>query len=353
MAGHLFPLDSSKRPANPVLRGVLLGLVNADESFIQNRVLPIAPTTADVLAGAEGYWTGVMRAYQDHTLFGDPNAREEVAPLEDVPTSIGAQLTSVSFRCREYARDALIPTSDIAKLNDTPSNSMAINAMSAYLSKVITEMMILRERRVAELFFTASNWTNNTTPGTKWDLATSDPIGDIETAVETVAGYGRMPNVCILGRQAYRTLRQSNPFLEFRSTDSDRSIMNAGRVGEVLRQDFGIQHTFVGRAVYNTDQTYTESGLSLSDIWGDNMWIGYLPMGNDGMPSSVGTPMGDGEVVVTPSAVARIVGKEWSTSELPEGAYAAKRARAVRVEHWEDLLVAQDFLGYLLTDVTT
>lgn len=122
-----------------------------------------------------------------------------------------------------------------------------------------------RESRVATATFTLANYltANRTTlVGTdQWsDHANSDPIDDIETALDTPL---IRPNIGVFGQATWRQL-STHPDIV---TGVHGVTASAGKVTEAQVADlFGIEEVIVGRAKYNS----AAKGLTVSygDVWG-------------------------------------------------------------------------------------
>ena len=87
---------------------------------------------------------------------------------------------------------------------------------------VTQKLMLKRESEFLGTFFVPSVWFNGgtsasagTTPGTKWDVATSDPITDIRLGIRTVQGItGFRPNRVLFSRDAWDTFLDNDAVLD-------------------------------------------------------------------------------------------------------------------------------------------
>lgn len=127
------------------------------------------------------------------------------------------------------------------------------------------------EVKVATKISACANWTNASNPGTKWDVDTSDPWGDIDTAVDKVRGtIGRHPNMMILSWSAWKALRNHPDLL-----DRIKYTRQSGRVESTdLAAWFGVDEVLLGGGIQDTAQEGATA--SISDIWGDMLWVGYV-----------------------------------------------------------------------------
>ena len=112
------------------------------------------------------------------------------------------------------------------------------------------QMMIRQERDWASKFFTTSVWGTDATPSTLWDASGSDPIGDIQTGVNTVlSNTGYLPNTLVLSYAAYKTLRNHSDFVDrYKYTSADS--ITPELIGKVL----DVPRVMVMKGVYNSAQ---------------------------------------------------------------------------------------------------
>ena len=105
------------------------------------------------------------------------------------------------------------------------------------------------ERRWAGDFFTTSVWNADTTPGTLWDVATSDPIADIEArALVVMENTGLRPNTLVLGAQTWSDGLKNHPDLLDRIKYTQRGIVTA----DLLAAALDLQRVLVATATSNT-----------------------------------------------------------------------------------------------------
>ncbi len=128
---------------------------------------------------------------------------------------------------------------------------------------------ILRERIAAGIAFSAtvfSGYTAALAAADRWDVSTSDPVGDAQDAIDLVQkATGERPNSLIVGYSVHKALRQHPAILEFLS----RTVRTTGLVSESdIAQALDIQNYYVGGAVANSaveGQTATNAY-----IWGNS-----------------------------------------------------------------------------------
>jgi len=126
----------------------------------------------------------------------------------------------------------------------------------------------------------ASNKKTLTGQGQFSDYAHSDPVAVIPAAKEAVRGQiGRKPNTALMGAAAYITLA-SHPQLLERIKYSQLGVVTV----ELMQTIFGISKIVVGEAV-----SMNKKGV-ISDVWGDNIILAYVPGVDDGQEPSIYEP---------------------------------------------------------------
>lgn len=110
------------------------------------------------------------------------------------------------------------------------------------------QMMIRQERDWASSYFTTGVWGNDSTPSTLWDATGSDPIGDIQTGINTVlSDTGYLANTLVLSYNAYKTLRNHPDFVDrYKYTSADS--ITPELIGKVL----DLPRVMVMKGVYNS-----------------------------------------------------------------------------------------------------
>lgn len=141
----------------------------------------------------------------------------------------------------------------------------------------VTEQLLLqKESDVAGLVFGNSVWSASANPagGLTWDNDSSDPLGDIETGVNTVATtIGREPNVGVMGRSVWSKLRNHPDIVDrikYGAGPGSPAVVTLQAVASL----FGLDKLLIGRALENTA---AESQTNvIAAIWGKLFWMGYV-----------------------------------------------------------------------------
>jgi len=176
-------------------------------------------------------------------------------------------LTTASYNCLPYAfakpvTDEERENADAALQPDITATEFATDAI-----------MIDKEIRVANLVTASTNWGTANIPGTLWENDNSDPWGDISLAKSGVVfNTGHLPNVAVLSWGVWRYLQNHPDFL-----DRVKYTRPSGRIEpEDLRSWFGFDKVLIGMSVQDT--ALEGQSASRSYVWGNDMWIGYVPM---------------------------------------------------------------------------
>lgn len=322
-----FPLDGNSRPVDPIVESLVTGYANAMGNFIAGRVLPAVPTL--------GQRTGTIMGADISNFFGNADADYKRAEGAAHHSDFGPKLTNQTFLTQEYAEKCGV---DWVKLSRSQL-PQSLQAMA--IARVQNNLMIAREARLSSLLGTGGNWTNTASPGTKWDAAGGDPVGDISTAIETVGGYGVRPNTMVVSRQARITLQQSPAILEFSATTGDRNKMSESGLRAKLAALFEIDADRIYYAEGRSNSASPGQTVSLGDIHDDYLWVGYL--------STVSVPF-EGGVELQPTAAARFEEFDWQMLQWDD---PDRKSLYTGISHSEQMKVVQAQLGYPLTNVTT
>lgn len=245
-----------------------------------------SPTIGDVHVDA--VLSGVSVKYTNEEMIGDQvlpvvNVKKESDKyykftrnwrLPQSKRAAGAEANEVewnvstdTYSCEEYALKDLIPD----RVRDNADNPLN---MDVDTTEYLTDLIQLgREKRVADLVFATGTYGSQTSAlagVNRWDdYAGSDPVGDVRTAKSVVhAASGKMPNVMIMGYQAYLKLLDHPDILE-RIKYTQKGIITA----DIIAQVFEVDRLLVGKALY--DSTQEGAAESLGYLWGKKVALLY------------------------------------------------------------------------------
>lgn len=238
---------------NSVLSGVSVMFEN--DEMVADQVLPVVSVQKD---------SDVYYKYTRNWRL-PKNSGKRAPGAEAAQVEWG--LTTSTYTCEEYALKDFV-TEKQRDNADTPLNPQVDT------TEAVTKLvMLLREKRVADVVTNSSNYTNNSSLGgtDQWsDSDDSDPIGDVRTAMNTVhKASGKTPNVMVVGKEVHNKLLDHPDILD-RIKYSQRGVVNE----DILAQVFDIDQYIVAKALY--DSSEESASESLAYIWGKNVALLYV-----------------------------------------------------------------------------
>lgn len=181
-------------------------------------------------------------------------------------------LSTGSYMCMERALSHVVPD-EVRKNADNPLKP------DRDATIFVTDLLQLgQEIRVADLISTngSTNWANSASPSTQWSNDASDPLGDVETGIETlVQNIAREPNKAIIGRQVWTKLR-NHPDLLDRIKGVERGVITP----EIMQGLMGIPKIGIGKSIKNTANDGAADSFSF--VWGKNMVMLWSPQRGEG-----------------------------------------------------------------------
>jgi hypothetical protein len=226
-----------------------------NEDYIADQIFP----TVAVAKQSDKYWLFPKSAWYR-------NEKSERAPGTRA-NRVDYDLTTASYVCINYALSKTVPD-EVRKNADNPLKP-DLEATEFVMDALLRGL----EKRVADKTTGGSAlWTTASTPSTQWSSDTSDPINDIEGVVNgIVSQIGRLPNVAVMSWDVWRYLK-NHPDLVDRVK---YTRPGAKPMPSDLMEWFGFKKVLIGTQLYDTG---SEGGTSsLAYIWGDAMWMGYVP----------------------------------------------------------------------------
>jgi hypothetical protein len=172
----------------------------------------------------------------------------------------GFGTSKTKYNCKEISQSTDLP-------DEIYANADSVLQIDKSKTDFCTEKIMLKKERMAEsLFMTTSNWDNSATPTNTWDdYVNSDPVTDIETAIDAL----EYCNTAIMAKDVWKKLKH-HPALLAKLSNNTKRILTPSDFQEL----FEIEKLFIGIARYNTElQGQT---ASYSDIWTKDMWLGYI-----------------------------------------------------------------------------
>lgn len=249
-------------------------------------------------------------------------------------TVSGYEISTATFTTERFAiaRDIADPI----RANADP----ALNLDAEAARWCAMQLNIEVERDWAATNFVTSVWNADTTPGTLWDVATSDPISDMEArALVMQENTGRRPNILILGAQSYSDGLKNHPDLLGRIKYTQRGIITPDLIAACL----DLERVIICQATRNT----ANEGASRS--------MDFIAGQDDALLAHVAPSPG----LMTPTAFQTFVWPEAGTTN--EFGVATKRYRRpeeyesdrVECELWFDNVVTSSLLGEFFSNVVS
>lgn len=197
-------------------------------------------------------------------------ATDEAKPRAPGAETVGGgyELSDVTYTLLEYPFHKDVPDEDLDN-SDEPLDPY-IDATLFCTEKV----EIARERKFAADLFKTGVWGTDNTTATKWSTAaTSDPLGDVDTAAGTIKKLrpvAKSQLSLLVGELVWEKLERHPQLID---------IVKYTQLGllspELVARALGIKRVIVGDAPYNTAaEGATESG---DYIWGKHALLYYMP----------------------------------------------------------------------------
>ena len=194
-------------------------------------------------------------------------------------------------------------------------------------------ILLRREKAAADLAQNAANYdaaNKITLAGTDQfsDYDNSDPIGVVDDGKEAIRSkIGKRPNTMVLGAATYKVLKE-HPALISKIQYSMKGIVTV----DLMKEIFDIKNIVVGEAIYANDAG------AFTDIWGDNIILGWVPEAATGEQRSEYEP--------SYGYTLRKKGMPEADTRMENGG----KLKVVRsTDNYEVMLVGAE-AGYLITD---
>ena len=157
----------------------------------------------------------------------------------------GYRLSSTSYECEEFAYAHELP--DEVRVN------MDLAGADQYSVKHVAQKLLIREDRMFySAFMQTSVWSNDSSPGTKWNSAGGTPIQDIRTGIRTVKNsIGYDANVGLVTRNVFDSLLDNADIIDRingMSTAAEPAVAN----NIALARIFGLEEVIVAESIYDS-----------------------------------------------------------------------------------------------------
>ena len=253
---------SNKRVVDPVLTNIARGYNNA--ALIGTMLFPVVSV--------------------DKECGKIPQFTKEAFKIYNTERAIRAKSNRISPEGRTSV-DFVLDEHDLEYPMDYREIDEDVTPLKIYATQVVTDGIGLRlEKLIADLSQNLSTYPSGNkvtlSASDQFTNASSDPFSIFDTAKEAVRGkIAKRPNVCVLGAQSYKALKNHPAVL-----DRIKYTQHAVITPELLRNLLDFEQLFVGDAV-SADDTGT-----FSDIWSDNAVVAYVPKAKTDLPRSYFEP---------------------------------------------------------------
>jgi len=272
------PSYSNLHPVDQILTNIVAEAIPSDSQLIAGRVME----QVDVPERS-----GTLLVEETRSFMGAPEADSRRAPGASRQSLSSFNRSSLTFKAEIHSFEDSIAMEDIED-SQYPGSEEERSAR-----KVRRALLLAQEKRCADLLFSTTEFTNNTTPGTKFDAAGAEPLSFLHDQLDILraANHGIVGDTLILGYDVFRALAR-NPEIRSFVGDASNGIASGNRilandaVIEVLRSVLNIPNVFVGSARRETAIPGATS--SEANIW-DGETIGlYIMRGSDAVAQKSG-----------------------------------------------------------------
>lgn len=286
-----------------------ISIAYRNENYIADQIFPAVPVnhiSNKYFIFTKADW------YRDEAKVRAPGTRAQ---------RVDYNISTANYTCIEYAVAKSVPD-EVVMNADTP-----LRPLQEATEYVTDKLQLRKEKAVADLVH-GTTWAASATPSTLWSNDTSDPVGDVNLAVDTVVtAIGRKPNRGVIGRGLWRHVLKHPDLL-----DRIRGAAGPGSPAILTQQTiaalFELDAILVGDAVI--DSAAEGATASRAYVWGAHLAIAYVSP----------TPG-----LMTPSAGYIFTFKNRVTNRYDE---AQEHAQVIEVlENWTQVLTATD-AGYLI-----
>jgi hypothetical protein len=293
--------------------------------------------------------SGTLLIENTRNFMGSPDLDLERAPGASRAMIGSFDRTNLTYKAKIYS------ASDSIAMEDIEDSQYPGSEEARIIRKVARTMKLAKEKRAADLLFTAGNFAAgskadaNAIPGgkgVKFNAAGAEPLSDLHIVKDLVFAnsHGINPDTLVLGREVFRELAR-NPEMRGYVGDATAGIasgnllLNDQAIIQVLQNVLGIPNVYVGAARRET----AVPGATSSEgyIWtGDQIFMGIMK-GSDAIVSKTGN------VKAMP-----VTALDFEYKDMIAGQYDSLDLirRYVWAEQVNQFKMVDSSFGYLVTD---
>lgn len=305
----------SSATANPVLSGLFQKFLRSAEGFVGRVLAPI---------NRVGEQTAQYFVWDADNLLSVPRLKAR-APGSPYPRTRG-KVSDDQYFAQNWGVEEKVPDEDIKRYGTR------FSAQQAALRRVRNIVVVNHELRVKDLYGGAS--VPASTVSTKWDQASSDPIGDVDTGKGAIrAASGMNPNTLVLSQTVFDVLK-TNASILAKFQNVERAILTK----ELLQAIFGVSRVEIAGQIING--AADGQAVNPSEIWGDSVYLAYVDPTDD---------------IQVASAAKTLLWTAWGSEDAMVESYYERNIKSEieRCEHYTDEKLTSLEMAYRLDDVLT
>lgn len=247
---------TSKATANPILTQTAHKFMTNASEFVGRALFP-------------SFLTGEQAA--QYYVFDRENALNIPTNIQRAPgTSYARSVMKISddsYSCKEYGHEEPVDDTEKGKY------ASALDADTASVARSTNIVMVNHEIRCHALATSGS--VTSSSPSTKWDASSPDPIGDVDAAREVIHdNCGLDANTMIISRDVFNILKELAVVVD-KIRYTQRGVVTA----DLLAPIFGVQRVLVAGVV--TNSAAEGQTISPAKIWGDDVVLAHVNSAQD------------------------------------------------------------------------
>lgn len=188
-------------------------------------------------------------------------------------------LSTSNYVCVEFGMAKGVPDEIVDNADDP------LKPLVEATNWVTNQIMLEQEANVAGIAF-GTGWSTSATPGVLWSNDTSDPLGDLETGMNTVVGtIGKNANTGVIGRGLWRYLKNHPDIVDrikYGAGPGNPAVVTTQAIAALV----GLESIQVGLAI--ADSGLEGGTSSVAYIWGNHFLLEFVPSGPSLMTPSAG-----------------------------------------------------------------
>lgn len=226
--------------------------------YIADKICPIVP----VLKKSDKYYIFDKKYdFTDTARYRAPGASSN---------RNGFKVSTDSYYCDEVT-DATLLEDEVRDNADS-----VLNIEMAKTRFVTNKVLLSIERAASSIYTTTGNWSNSATPTNLWDdYDNSDPITDLQTAIDTVEDTtGQLVNRIVISKNVWKYLKH-HPQILARLSNDTKKIATINDLKDLLQTapEANLQ-ILIGSARYNSANEGQTA--SYANIWDKDVWVGIV-----------------------------------------------------------------------------